>query len=103
MKFDFDISESVIKAIAQEVVNSLKPLLATTKAEGHDPIFTPDQLAEYLHVTKQWIYERVSLGEIPYFKAGKYLRFRKSAIDKWVEAHSAPAVSPLSRRFRGLG
>ena len=81
----------------------MRPLLVPKKGEDEDAIFTPEQLAGYLQVTKQWVYERVALGEIPYAKVGKYLRFRKSAIDRWVESQSCPTSSTLSRRLQMIG
>jgi excisionase family DNA binding protein len=99
VKAELNIPPELVSAIAEEVVASLKPLLTARKAV-EDAILTPDQLAGYLHVTKQWVYERVHLGEIPHTKVGKYLRFRKSAIEKWIETQSAPAVSPLSRKLK---
>jgi len=101
MKAELSIPQEIISAIAQEVAAALKPLLAARKAE-QDAVLTPDQLSAYLGVARGWIYERVSLGEIPHFKTGKYLRFRKSVIDKWTEAHSVPASGPPSRSLRAV-
>jgi len=101
---EISIRPENIDALAQEVADrvttSLKPFLSGRKVEPQDAILTPDQLAHYLHVAKQWVYERVSRGEIPYFKAGKHLRFRKFEIDRWIEGQSRPATSPLSQGLR---
>ena len=99
MKVETDFPDPVIEAIVQKVVESLRPLLMR-KLEAPDDILTVDQLAEYLGIAKQRVYEAVSKNTIPYFKVGKSLRFRKSAIDKWIESKSVPVVSP---RFRSLG
>ena len=42
-------------------------------------------IAEMLDVTESHVYHMTSRGEIPYFKAGKRIRFSKTAIDKWIE------------------
>lgn len=34
-----------------------------------------EELAEFLGVGSQWVYDQVALGRIPHFKVGKYLRF----------------------------
>ena len=86
--------------IAAAVAASLKPHFAARKPEPPDPVLTVKQLCEYLQVTKQWVYERASLGEIPVTRAGKYLRFRKSAIERWLESQSTLATSPLSRGLK---
>lgn len=100
MKVELDIHPELITAIAQAVTEELKPLIANRKIEAHDDLLTPGELAKYLQIRKQWVYERVSLGEIPYTKVGKYLRFRKTAIDKWIESQSVPAVNHLSRSLK---
>ena len=56
-----------------------------------DVIMTTRELAEYLQVDVSWVYKRVSWGEIPYFKHGKYTRFKKSVIDAWLESHTQKA------------
>jgi len=99
MKVELELPDTLVQAIAERVAVALKPHIAARKPEPPDAIMTPEQLSKYLQVTRQWIYERVSLGEIPRTRVGKYLRFRKSAIDRWLEDQSAPATSPLSRRL----
>lgn len=34
-----------------------------------------EELAEFLSVGTQWVYDQIALGRIPYYKVGKYLRF----------------------------
>lgn len=102
MKAEFTFPPELITAIAQEVVAALKPLLSARKAE-EDPILDPDQLAVYLGTAKGWVYEQAAQSAIPHFKAGKFLRFRKSAIDAWITSQSAPAVRAPSRTLRVIG
>jgi excisionase family DNA binding protein len=99
LKTEIDFPDPVIEAIAERVAASLRPLLVR-KQDPPDSIFTTDQLAGYLGIGKQRVYEAVSKNNIPCFKVGKLLRFRKSAIDKWIESKSVPIASP---RFRPLG
>ena len=96
MKAEIDIPDPAIEAIVQRVVESLRPLLVR-KQEAPEAILTVDQLAEYLGIGKQRVYEAVGLKTIPYFKVGKSLRFRRSAIDKWIESQSVPVASFHSR------
>jgi excisionase family DNA binding protein len=58
-----------------------------------DRLLTPRQLSAYIGLEVGTIYNRVSRGEIPYEKAGRLLRFRKSDIDAWLSAHNEqPAI-----------
>jgi excisionase family DNA binding protein len=50
---------------------------------------TIDQLAERLQVPKGWIYSRTrdrSPNTIPFYKFGKYLRFRWEEVEGWFKA-----------------
>ena len=99
LKLEIDFPDPVIESIAQRVVESLRPLLVPNKGECEEVILTPDQLAGYLGIGKQRVYEAVSLKTIPYFKVGKSLRFRRSAIEKWIESQSVPPASPHPRHL----
>ena len=101
MKAELTLPDDIVKVIAREVAVALKPLIVAREKEP-DAILSPVQLADLLGVPKGWIYERVSRGELPYFKAGKYLRFRKSVIEKWIERQSVPASGPPTRALKVL-
>ncbi len=84
------------KAIALEVAKELKPALKPQGQDG-DKIFTVESLAEYLGVGKSWVYG--NMRQIPHFKVGRFPRFRKRQIDKWLEQHKAPIFNHLQRKF----
>lgn len=96
MKAEFNIdTQEIVREITREVINALKPLLHA-RAED-DTIFTVKTLAKHLEVSNQWVYERVHLKEIPYIKMGKFPRFKKSDIDRWLDTLKTPAIKPISR------
>lgn len=99
MKAELTIPDDIVRAIAQEVATALKPLMAARKVE-EDAILTPDQLAALLGMSKGWIYEQAALKTIPYHKLGKYLRFRRSEINRWIDSTAVPAPGPPSRTLR---
>lgn len=47
-------------------------------------ILTLDELSSYLKLPKSTLYKMSERGKIPSFKAGRQIRFRKTAIDKWI-------------------
>jgi excisionase family DNA binding protein len=90
-----------IKAIVEELIESLKPVLSSNGGNGRhedDGIFDVKELADYLSVSPSWIYNRTHLKEIPHLKIDGQLRFRKRDIDKWLNAYNVPAV-PVSERI----
>lgn len=89
------LEQEDIRAIASAVMEMVKPLLSgngTNKEE--DIIFDVAGLTEYLKVSKQWIYERTHLKEIPHLKIDGQLRFRKKDINKWLNSFNVPAITP---------
>jgi excisionase family DNA binding protein len=48
--------------------------------------FSIDELSRYLSVKKSTLYAKVEAGEIPFYRVGRLLRFRKQDIDQMMEA-----------------
>ncbi len=63
--------------------------------DDSDEILTVDELAELLKVKTSWVYNGVFKKKLPYFKAGKHLRFIKSKVLKCLCDQSSDL--PLSR------
>lgn len=94
-KLDLD-TQGLAAEIATEVLKVLQPVLKGQAEE--ETIFDVKGLMEYLGVTDDWITKRVTYQEIPYFKLGKYTRFKKSAIDKWLESLSVKPLPLIKNR-----
>jgi excisionase family DNA binding protein len=81
-----------LELIAEKIAERLKPLISVNgKHDRGDALMTIDDAAAFLKTSKNQIYQWVNnsqhgLGDFPYLKAGKLLRFSKSAILKWLEA-----------------
>jgi excisionase family DNA binding protein len=95
LKTELEIQE--IEAIADKVIEKLKPLLNNGRHDAEDTILEVQGLSECLKVSKQWIYERTHLKEIPHLKIDGQLRFRKRDIDKWLNSYNVPAISTPKR------
>jgi excisionase family DNA binding protein len=83
MKIEIDDSK-LISDIVEKVVERLEPLLNNSHNSKDNELMDVNGLAGYLNVKKQWIYEKTHLNVIPYYKVGKYPRYRKSKIDEWL-------------------
>ena len=82
----------------------IKPVLTGVQGvDDPDVIFDVKGLSEYLRVNPSWVYKAVSLKAIPYFKAGKFPRFRKRDIDRWAETMAVRPVpsSKVVKAARG--
>lgn len=56
-------------------------------------ILTVDELHSYLKIPKPTLYNLAQHGRIPAAKIGRHWRFRKSAIDEWIDSR-APRLKP---------
>lgn len=48
-------------------------------------VLTIEELADYLKIPKSTLYKLVREGKVPSQKVGRHWRFRKEAIDRWLE------------------
>jgi len=50
-----------------------------------DDVLTIEELSSYLKISKSTLYKLVREGKVPSQKVGRHWRFRKEAIDRWLE------------------
>jgi excisionase family DNA binding protein len=70
------------------------PIPASTTVSS-EPLWTRDEAANYLRIRPATIYQltrRRSRHPLPYLPCGKFMRFRRSEIDKWLEDSRAGAA-----------
>jgi excisionase family DNA binding protein len=53
--------------------------------ENTGDILTIEELSSYLKIPKSTLYKIVREGKVPSQKVGRHWRFRKRAIDRWLE------------------
>jgi excisionase family DNA binding protein len=53
--------------------------------EAPGDVLTIDELADYLRISRSTLYKLAQEGRIPCQKVGRHWRFRKQAIDRWLE------------------
>ncbi len=101
MRIEIDNSQ-LINDIAEKVVEKLKPLLNNSH-NAKDELLDVKGLADYLKVKESWIYDKVHTKQIPFQKAGRFPRFRKKNIDKWLENPYSFRNVPIGRSKRKEG
>lgn len=102
MKAELTLPPELVKEIAKEVIELLKPMLSGNGKPENDVILDVPGLAEYLKVSHKWIYERVQFKEIPYQKIKGLLRFRKKDIDRWLNSYNVPAINTPKRILKAV-
>ena len=59
-------------------------------------IMTIGETAQYLRISSSSLYKLAQDGRIPCQKVGRHWRFRKQALDRWLEAY------PQVRQFQQM-
>jgi excisionase family DNA binding protein len=96
-----ELEESDIERIAKKVVEQITPMLKRNPESHDDKLMTVDEVASYLNVKKQFIYEKVHRREIPFRKAGKFSRFNRKHIDIWLLNPYHPDLSTYNLNHNG--
>jgi excisionase family DNA binding protein len=60
-------------------------------------VLTIEELAVYLKIAKSTLYKLSQEGRIPAQKVGRHWRYRKDAIDRWLEHPGAPEEGHAAR------
>lgn len=61
--------------------------IATQILEKTNEVLNTDEAAKHLSLAKQTLYGLTSRRDIPHFKAGKKLYFKRSELDEWLTKH----------------
>jgi len=54
-------------------------------ASSADSLLTADEVAALLQVTPAWVYAETRRRRIPHLRLGRYVRYRRSALQGWME------------------
>jgi excisionase family DNA binding protein len=49
------------------------------------PLLDAEEVGELLGVPKSWVWEQSRQGRIPTVRLGRYRRYRREAIERWIE------------------
>jgi excisionase family DNA binding protein len=87
------------------VIQFIKSILgqkggAGTTGESELGYMSVEELSKYLNLKKSIIYNMVDTGEIPHYRlARRLIRFRKPAIDRWMESHQKGTAASSAKRM----
>ena len=59
-------------------------------------VLTIEDLVLYLKIPKSTLYKLAQEGKLPGQKVGRHWRFRKEAIDRWLEQRTVPGEADAS-------
>jgi excisionase family DNA binding protein len=69
-------------------------------ASSADSLLTADEVAALLQVTPAWVYAETRRRRIPHLRLGRYVRYRRSALQGWMEEIERSSVAQRPSRLR---
>ena len=68
----------------------------TEESPIHDRWLAVDEIAEYLGVSRDTVYNWISERGMPGRKVGRFWKFKKDAVDAWVESGGSDTGADVS-------
>lgn len=68
-----------------------------------DEVLTAAEAAAYLRMALSTLYRHVRHGKLPCFRVGNRWRFKRSALDQWIDASARPPVRSIPSNARVVG
>jgi len=62
--------------------------------EQQRKFLTISEIANYLNIKEKTIYAKVEAGEIPCYRIGRLIRFKKDEIDAWIGTKKVVTINP---------
>jgi|GEM_PF-1214311 len=87
MNFKLELPEGMCLLNKKDLKELLQDLLFEIQNES-DNVMTVNEVAEYLKVSIPTVRKMITNKEIPYFKNGQIIRFKRSDINEWLRNNS---------------
>ncbi|MBE0662576.1 MAG: helix-turn-helix domain-containing protein [Bacteroidales bacterium] len=92
-KKSFEILELLSKLTIS--IEKIEQQLAGSTSTNEPEYLSIDELAKLTGLSKNTIYQKRSRREIPAYKFGRELRFKKSDLNTWMETKKHPMLNLL--------
>lgn len=63
-----------------------------------EQLMTLDAVADYLAVTRRWVYDAITRHELPHVRVGRFIRVRPSDLEQWLAAGDRASREALRER-----
>jgi excisionase family DNA binding protein len=70
---------------------------------GDDDLLTAEEVAELLRVSQAWVYAQTRGRRIPHIRLGRQVRYRRSALDAWIDGLECGAGTAASAMIAAGG
>ena len=85
------------------ITKSVAEAMAGKVPQSEPDFISIDQAAELVNLSKHTIYSMVNKREIPYYKRGKRLYFKKPELQNWIGSQKVRSREELQREIEETG
>ncbi len=88
MKINLENVGAVLQPIVHELARQIAEHLtqkSPLEASEANEFLNVEEAAKFLDVSKSTLYKKTSKKEIPFYKRGKQLRFKRTELTEWLE------------------
>lgn len=57
-------------------------------------LLNADEVADLLGMTRDWVYSETRAGRIPHVRLGRYYRYRRESIERWISESESGSFAP---------
>jgi excisionase family DNA binding protein len=68
--------------------------MIATATDSNDDLLTASEVASLLRMTSGWVYAETRANRIPHMRLGRYVRYRRSAIEQWMGDIETGRIGP---------
>ncbi len=68
--------------------------LDSDRAPSEDDLLTAEEVADLLRMTTGWVYTETRAGRIPHVALGRYRRYRRATIMRWLAGLEQQSLAP---------
>lgn len=87
--------EQLEELILKSIKTALQLHTPLKTATPYKHIFDANEAAQFLQISKHTLYRMTSNNEVPHFKRGRKLYFKRSELLKWIEAGKQKTVDEM--------
>jgi len=104
--FKFDFETMVRRIIEEEIDKRIAPLNGQPHEASPEPVqteseyLTVDELSKLTGLKKATIYAKRTNRELPAYKFGRELRFKRDEIETWIRSKKQTCIPMTERRCR---
>jgi excisionase family DNA binding protein len=74
-----------IRAGGDDRAHRLRGMESLNDHPPDDRLLTAEEVAAFMRVTRSWVYAETRRDGLPHVRLGRYVRYRRSAIERWME------------------